>query len=575
MQVDLLGTAVADLARLRVHATTMVEFEAPALIGRFTHGERIRTLLTGTADSARTAEASLRAAGYGSVADGIAGALQAVERTTPTAKWVRNDGRNLDSAIDTALWKLRGDLAGGTRELLRRDAARHTDESWRQLAAMLSVDPKGETTMIALPTRGMAELTRSIAGPDDVAGAQRIHAEFGRRAADDTVTLAEVHALVARDPAELSHAEFARIDELLRSDPDATLLSGPRRIGHHADFETSLRHGVDLGYHDALRDYFATWRVTTMPEPERIALLRGIFETAPDQVTPQQWRQLQLLMEDRPSLPAFIELMPGQDARVVVANTMGGLGVGPARRLHASWNVHRMDGARQLDAARRIFARAPERLTEGEWAHLEALLRTDIPGPRRLDGINSLDSIANYQSHEVLVKPSEPWDAAPYFSAWNEALDPRHLERLHGSVDALAAGTATQEQLERVLIDRARLGSLIADRPPEQQLAITTAVLRGSVDRPGAGTEGTLRAIADSLTAPGAHEELEPLRLQTLELVERNIARLQGRTPSGAVRGYGNHPDYGEIGRVRANLDLIDAVTRRHAAEDAGELLRW
>jgi hypothetical protein len=550
-------------------------FEMPSLVGRFTHGERIRTLLEGTAASARQAEGSLRAAGYGAAADSIAGALRQVEQTVPKQKWIRNNGRNLDSAIDSIVWTLRTDLTAGTRELLQRDAAAHTDDSLRQLAAMLSVDPAGETTMLANPSRGIAELTGSITGPDDIDGARRVHAELARRAAGDAATLAEAHALFARDPAELSREQWRRLGELLRSDPDGTLLSGPRRIDHWKTLDDLAADGTNPQLHDTLRTYFAPWRLTTMPVAERVGVLRGILATAPEQVTPQQWRQLQLLMEHKPSLPAFMELLPGQDARSVVANSMGRLGVAPARRFHASWNVARMDEAARLEAARRILVRAPERLSEGEWAHLEALLRTDLPGPRHIHGINGFDTIAREQTHQVLARPSEPWDAAPYFSAWNEALDPNHMARVAGAVDALATGRATPDQLELLLIDRARLESLLEGRPPEQQLAIATAVLRGSADRPGASMEGTLRAISDGLAAPAVHEELEPLRLQTLELVERNLARLQGHTPEGAVRGYGRHPDYAEIGRVRANLDLIDSVTRRHAQEDAGELLRW
>lgn len=576
MQVDALATAAGDLARLRGHAASLRAVELPPLIGRLTRGGEIHGMLTGTAASVRKAERSLRHAGYGAAADSVAGVLTRLDDTKFTTKSLRVTGHVVDEAASGAAHRLRIDLADATGTLLDRDAAHHTDDSWRQLAQLLSIDGDGGITRMARPARGVESLVTSLAGPDDVAGARRIHQALRAGAEQDAEILTQAREIIAREPADISADEWQRLSGLLRSDPEGTLLSGPRRIEWWMSIDELAARGTDPRMHETLSKYFAPWRLALLPRGEKVALLRGILETAPDQVTPNEWRQVQMLMEHRPSLNAFADLLPGQDARAVLANVSGRLGLAPARRLHAHWNVTRLDDAGAVDAARRIFARSPERLTEGEWAHLEALLQRDaLHGPRTLAGVNPLAWIAVEQTKDVLVRPSTPWDAAPYFSAWNEQLDPRHLERVGRALDAIVAGSATTDQLELVLINRARLGALVADRPPEQQRAIAHAMLRGTADGPGATMEGTLEVLRTSLDAPGAHGELEPLRLQTLELVERNLQRLRGSTPEGAVRGYSTHPDYAELGRARANLDLLEQVTRRHAREDATDLLRW
>jgi hypothetical protein len=86
---------------------------------------------------------------------------------------------------------------------------------------------------------------------------------------------------------------------------------------------------------------------------------------------------------------------------------------------------------------------------------------------------------------------------------------------------------------------------------------------------------------------------LATIRDQIDELVARNRARIAGETPRGAVRGYSNHPDYAELGRIRSNLGLIGALNAPQrpataeatiaramreataAADEAGEILTW
>jgi hypothetical protein len=575
MQVDLLVTSAGELARMRADGAALRAFEMPGLIGRFTRAGEARELIAQATAHATEAQRVLRESGFGPAADAIDGALQQLAQPATREMAIRIRGGSVLDAVEGAERALRPQVGVALRDLLQRPAASHTDASWRQLATLLDLDREGAALTAAVPTRGARDLAQSLHGSQDIAGAQRIHAELARRAPQDEAVLAEARELFAMDPAELTPQQWTRLDELLQSDPDGTLLTGPRRLGDTwRGLTGTSRYVPDDSAMPTMRRYFDRWHAILLPESERLAFVQRVLDTPPAEVTQQQWRALQGLVDHEPSVAMFGTLLPGQDARRVLSSVRHYLDEAPARRFHALWNVERMTPQQRIEAARDLFSHAPERLTAGEWAHLEALLRTDIPGPRTLGSINPLDRIASAQTSTVLTKPSEPWDAAPYFSAWNATLDPDHLRNLDRAVDAIAAGTATPQQLELVLIDRARLGALVARHTPEEQLRIATTVLRGTADAPGEGVKETLRTLRASLAQRPTDAELDELRATTIELIDRNIARMEGRTPEGAVRGYSNHPDYAEVGRIRANLDIFDAVARARG-EATGETLVW
>jgi hypothetical protein len=71
---------------------------------------------------------------------------------------------------------------------------------------------------------------------------------------------------------------------------------------------------------------------------------------------------------------------------------------------------------------------------------------------------------------------------------------------------------------------------------------------------------------------------------ETRRLAEVNSQRLTGRTPRGEVAGYGGHPDYAQVGRIRENIELIRRMTpsthpvssNASASSGAGsDLLGW
>jgi hypothetical protein len=106
-------------------------------------------------------------------------------------------------------------------------------------------------------------------------------------------------------------------------------------------------------------------------------------------------------------------------------------------------------------------------------------------------------------------------------------------------------------------------------------------LLARQLQRAGAADMRTvdLRWALDSTRARVAtHEladELEPLRAQALELIDRNVARMDGLRSDT----YSWHPDYAEVGRVASLAQVLDAAagvrpTVANAVDDA-ERLAW
>lgn len=103
-----------------------------------------------------------------------------------------------------------------------------------------------------------------------------------------------------------------------------------------------------------------------------------------------------------------------------------------------------------------------------------------------------------------------------------------------------------------------------------------TKYLSGPIDGPyrarrvlGAANR-ILRQVPEQLTGPVAG-----LRDETVDLVERNLGRMDGSRRDT----YGRHPDYAEIGRIRANLPLLSLGSAKAGSganvPNAVEQLTW
>ncbi len=125
--------------------------------------------------------------------------------------------------------------------------------------------------------------------------------------------------------------------------------------------------------------------------------------------------------------------------------------------------------------------------------------------------------------------------------------------RLHRATELLAP-------LQRAATETRLAAAALRQREIERQLAsghisdirLATAALDDATSQ--------LSAL-DGAVAP----ELEPLLASTRTMIDDNRARLAGTLRDG----YGNHPKYEEIGRIRANVALLDAVSKIRATAAA------
>ena len=73
---------------------------------------------------------------------------------------------------------------------------------------------------------------------------------------------------------------------------------------------------------------------------------------------------------------------------------------------------------------------------------------------------------------------------------------------------------------------------------------------------------GPLQQLHEELLATTADTpQLQALRDEALALVDRNLKRQAGIPLTDAPQGYGGHPDYAELGRIRATIDLLTPTT--------------
>jgi hypothetical protein len=214
------------------------------------------------------------------------------------------------------------------------------------------------------------------------------------------------------------------------------------------------------------------------------------------------------------------------------------------------------------------MSRHSSSLTSDDWARLGALIDSDadrslLRVPLHIEGSKPLQQITRevgagqYAADDYVQR---------YFTEWQRRNDPAYQASLERALDAVVAGGADDTQRALVAGEWDRLEHLVKDRTPGEQASIALVMM--GLDRVAGSRSirSTLEILRGNLAGmTGVPDELAGIRAQTIELVDRNVARLNGSTPAGAVRGYSNHPDYGEIGRIRANLTLLE-----HARVDRG-----
>lgn len=158
-----------------------------------------------------------------------------------------------------------------------------------------------------------------------------------------------------------------------------------------------------------------------------------------------------------------------------------------------------------------------------------------------------------------------------------EQIEPGLLRNMRATVDEARAAVGLPRMFQG-LLDEVR-STRVAGATPEQTLELIVDKLRTTTTRWQIREEiPPLRQIIGDLHVPSA---MEPLRNETLEQLQRNLDRLEGRLHDG----FHTYPDYGELGKALANSELLLDVHRvggpgapqgiRGAAKAADDALVW
>ena len=209
---------------------------------------------------------------------------------------------------------------------------------------------------------------------------------------------------------------------------------------------------------------------------------------------------------------------------------------------------------------------------------------------RNADGTGLSPGVAN-----VLEAASRP-AAAEAFEAFlpTYVADIRDLASTHPSIDraarieraatAIGAGEAVGDDLDRMLLKAASRQELddigLADRTRFNVDAWFVA--QSLVDTTPGGARRTLVRARDLLDRMGpavTRDATRSIADDTRDLIDRNLARIDGSIVDDINEGYLSHPDYAEVGRVQARIGMLrqlgaESSPTVHPAESA-ETLAW
>jgi hypothetical protein len=453
--------------------------------------------------------------------------------------------------------------------LLARRATDLSQADWRLLSAMLE-SPHGSRLGAPTSLSGLKDLrtiTRELgAGAYQAdSGAQRYLDVWRANAMTRDEVVSGATTLLQRPARELSNRQWGELGALLES-TNGSAVNMPSQLDGLKDFHTLTReiaagkYAADAG----AQRYFDAWRVAAMPREQAVAEAAQLLAMRAQDLTNEQWGRLGAIVESaHGSAIGAPDTLPGlKPLRQITRELAAGKykADSGAQRYLDSWAISRMPVADAVAEAGAILTKPASELSRSEWLRLGSLMASrhadSIGVPRTLSGLKDFQTI----TREIGTGAYEADAGAQrYLTEWARRYDPAYQEQLQRALDAVVAGGADESQRMLVAGEWDRLEALVAGRPPADQAAIAAAMLQSDGVAASRSVQSTLALMQQSLrTTPAPSPELEPVRAQTLELVERNLARLSGHTPAGAVRGYSNHPDYGEVGRIRANMTLLE-----------------
>ncbi len=528
-------------------------------------------------------------------------ATRALDAAGPGAVRVSDDVLDVARSIpDSAPYAgIEDARLAATEHLLATPRDALSPREWSTLADLLD-EPVVRDYLGDLSSVGngdQAKLARSIADDPDrvrywpsqdhdrLAGdrlARRWFAEFGYGQLDAAQRGAQLHELLGRHSSTLDDVEWRRLASLL--DDTDTVRALPVRFGHDRMLRSyALDPAVRAERHPSeVQQLFQRYELAQLPAEQRAERLTQLLSRRADELDPEQWNEVHVLAGDRDIA-----------ARAGIGNNFPGSywalsqwapqhAAGHPVGLQTSVFFERaslvgMSIEQRAAEARELLGKHPTELTSGDWLRLAAL--TDDVELRVHVGLRAE---ANVNTFSGRAFPHRALDHAMgdgaveermrrEFVEYQQTSSSTYAERLDAAIDAVARDEATPLQREVVADAWERIGAVMEGRPVEERTRLASVMLgirRPATSPTQARSELALvRAHLDDLEQllesardlPKARQIVDDAR----ELVARNQARLAGRTPEGAVVGYGRHPDYAELGRIRASISALRVLAEQ------------
>ncbi|MCW2922376.1 MAG: hypothetical protein JWL76_2250 [Thermoleophilia bacterium] len=461
-----------------------------------------------------------------------------------------------------------------------------TKEEWTTLATLIE-HPKSRPLLgIDAEIEGakpLAQIARSVAAGEYEAGAatQRYFEQATIAATPPAQRQEQLASLLGRNPDELSSEEWTRIVTLLDDPTTRESVTIPLELPSAKPLRT-IAASVAAGEYKpgaATKAYFDAFAVSRMTPEARTVAIDSIFAGHSRDVSKEDWGRLVALIDSGgvgEHLGISVELDGAKSLReIAAAVAKGEYEPGAAtQRYFDAFALQRLTPEARMAEASALFSRNSADLSTEDWGRLAALLddeatrvRTQVP--MELENAKPLRTIARSLANAE-YKPGEATQR--YFVEWQRRNDPAYQARLEAALADITSGGASPESRTLVAEQWDRLAELVAGRPAAEQAAIAEVMMGLDSVAGSRSVKSTLELLlANMPPAEDVPAALVATRNETVALIERNLARLDGSTPTGAVRGYSNHPDYAEIGRIRANTSFLQEAMR---LEPAAEGLR-
>lgn len=473
--------------------------------------------------------------------------------------------------------------AAAADALLTRDPEGLSNAEWRRLGALVDADTDGSLIPVVRKLEGSEPLVtqaRAIGAGEyrPTAHARGYFQAYAISRLAPTERAGTADALLLKDPGTLTSDEWTTLAALVDSDPDGALIPVARKIDGSESLTKQARAIAAGEYRPSkyMHVYFDQYAVAQLAPAERTRIADALLSRDPDELSSAEWRQLAALVDSDPdaTLIPLQRKVEGSEPLSKQARAIAAGEYRPSRHARVYFDqyaVSRMAPAERRAEAEQLLFRHPDSLTNTEWRRLAALVDADpdstlINVPRKMDGALPLTQ----QAREIAAgeyRPSEYMQK--YFTEYVRRNDPAYAAKLETAIDQVAHGTATPESRELVAREWDRLEQLVAGRPAAEQAAIAEVMMGLDSIAGSRSVKSTLELLlANMPPVADMPAALVKTRNETVELIERNLSRLNGTTPTGAVRGYSNHPDYAEIGRIRANTSFLQEALRLEQAAD-------